>query len=407
MEEIKQGYQKTKSGIIPSSWESKKLEDICDEIFLGLTSKVDYVNEGGVPFVRASDISSGKLDLSKCLRISQKQHDKLTAKRITKKGDVLVSKSGTLGTCLIVDSTEAFSTYESIITIQPKKGVFSNQFLYQILHDDYVQYRMLGQKVGNIVAHLNIQSFRKLFVPLPTLEEQEKVASILSMWDQVIEDTTNLIDVLKQRKKGLMQQLLTGKKRLTGFDGEWEESKLGEFFTERKDTGYIDLPLLSVGSKGVYPQDEDKKDTSNSDKSKYKRICKGDIGYNTMRMWQGRSALSSIEGIVSPAYTIVKPKENSNSVFFSYLFKLEEMIHKFYRNSQGMVSDTWMCKFKDFAIIKFNVPPSKKEQDAIAEILTNADLEINENIEKLELLQLQKKGLMQQLLTGQKRVSVN
>ena len=83
------------------------------------------------------------------------------------------------------------------------------------------------------------------------------------------------------------------------------------------------------------------------------------------------------------------------------------MIHKFYRNSQGMVSDTWMCKFKDFAIVKFNAPPSKNEQDAIAEILTNADLEINENIEKLELLQLQKKGLMQQLLTGQKRVSIN
>ncbi|WP_052342937.1 hypothetical protein [Saccharicrinis fermentans] len=106
-----------------------------------------------------------------------------------------------------------------------------------------------------------------------------------------------------------MQQLLTGKTRLKGFGGEWKESKLEEYFTQRNETNQKKLPLLSVGINGVYPQDESiKKDTSNTDKSKYKRICVGDIGYNTMRMWQGRSALSSLEGIVSPAYTIITPK---------------------------------------------------------------------------------------------------
>jgi type I restriction enzyme S subunit len=121
-------------------------------------------------------------------------------------------------------------------------------------------------------------------------------------------------------------------------------------------------------------------------------------------MWQGRSALSQLEGIVSPAYTIVRPNSNANSLFFSYLLKLDEIIFKFYRNSQGMVSDTWMCKFKDFSKVRFFAPPTKKEQDDIAEIIENASEEIKIQEQKLATLQKQKKGLMQQLLTGQKRV---
>jgi type I restriction enzyme S subunit len=202
-----------------------------------------------------------------------------------------------------------------------------------------------------------------------------------------------------------MQQLLTCKTRLAGFTGEWREHKLGNYLIERKETGYDTLELLSVGRNGVYPQDSEKKDTSNSNKSKYKRICIGDIGYNTMRMWQGRSALSSIEGIVSPAYTILRPKANADSIFFSYLFKLDEMIHKFYRNSQGMVSDTWMCKFKDLSIVKFQAPPTKEEQIAISNILKNTDQEIDKQKEYLDHLENQKKGLMQQLLTGKIRVN--
>jgi type I restriction enzyme S subunit len=113
--------------------------------------------------------------------------------------------------------------------------------------------------------------------------------------------------------------MAAGKKR---YWGEWKELHLGEMFTERNETKFFDLPLLSIGQNGVYPQDESvKKDTSNEDKSKYKRICPGDIGYNTMRMWQGRSALSELEGIVSPAYTVVIPKKNTDSTFLLLPFQ--------------------------------------------------------------------------------------
>jgi type I restriction enzyme S subunit len=177
-------------------------------------------------------------------------------------------------------------------------------------------------------------------------------------------------------------------------------------FSERNEIRYNHLQLLSVGQNGIYLQTEsEKRDISNEDKSKYKRICPGDIGYNTMRMWQGRSALSTYEGIVSPAYTILKPTQNANPFFFSYLFKTKKLMNLFWRHSQGLVEDTLNCRYKDFSKIKVRLP-EKKEQNIISEILLSTDKEIQLLQIKLVKLKEQKKGLMQVLLTGKKRLKI-
>ena len=126
-----------------------------------------------------------------------------------------------------------------------------------------------------------------------------------------------------------------------------------------------------------------------------------------MRMWQGRSALSYLEGIVSPAYTIITPKKNANSLFFSYLFKTPKLTNLFWRNSQGLVDDTLNCKFKDFAIVKILLPKTKEEQTAIAQVLEAADKEITLLKAKAEQLKEMKRGAMQMLLTGRKRLKTN
>lgn len=97
--------------------------------------------------------------------------------------------------------------------------------------------------------------------------------------------------------------------RFPEFQGDWKTDPLGNLFIERNEKGFSDLPLLSLTEKdGIIPQKEtNRKDNSSADKSKYLRICRGDIAYNTMRMWEGRSAYVDIEGVVSPAYTICQP----------------------------------------------------------------------------------------------------
>jgi len=251
-------------------------------------------------------------------------------------------------------------------------------------------------------------ALEKLPILLPTPPEQHCIAAILSTYNHAIDLTTQLIAAKQQRKRGLMQQLLTGKRRFSEFThSTWTQKRLGDLFLERRETGRSDLPLLSITSKdGIVPRDSvERRDTSTEDKSKYLRICKGDIGYNTMRMWQGVSAVSSMEGIVSPAYTICIPSEHVNKHFIGHLFKYPQMIHLFSRYSQGLVDDTLSLKFDAFSKIEVIIPPVD-EQKRIAEVLDACDQELALLNRKLELLKKQKQGLMQQLLTGKVRVKL-
>ncbi len=390
----KEGYKKTKLGWIPEDWDIANLDNRINLESGQHLNKEDYFfKEVGIPyFTGPTDVTHLIENVAKWTNIQNK---------VAYKGEVIITVKGSGVGSLALCKLPKVAMGRQLMSVNGNNT--DNDYLFHILSNKKYKFQQLAS--GNMIPGLSRKDILLTKGLFPSLLEQKAIASCLNTWDTAIQNLTALIANKALQKKGLMQQLLTGKKRLPGFDGEWEIDTLGTYFSERRETGLDNLELLSIGEAGVYSQsNSNKKDTSNNNKSKYKRICKGDIGYNTMRMWQGRSALSSLEGIVSPAYTIVKPLKNADSVFFSYLFKLDEIIHKFYRNSQGMVSDTWMCKFKDFKIVKFNAPPSKKEQTAIANVLQKADQEIELLTTQRDQLQLQKKGLMQQLLTGKKRL---
>ena len=253
---------------------------------------------------------------------------------------------------------------------------------------------------------LGQERFLKSKITLPPLSEQQKIAAILSTQDKVIELKEKLLAQKQQQKKYLMQQLLTGKKRLPGFCEKWTRKQLGELFENRVEINRSDLGLLAITStRGILPRDcLDLKDNSSEDKSKYLRICPGDIGYNTMRMWQGVSAYSEYEGIVSPAYTILAPMKGVYSHYFAYLFKTQSVIFSFYRFSQGLVDDTRNLKYENFKKISVFVPSNVAEQRAIVQILSTADHEIGLLQKSIEAEKQKKKALMQLLLTGKVRV---
>jgi type I restriction enzyme S subunit len=152
-----------------------------------------------------------------------------------------------------------------------------------------------------------------------------------------------------------------------------------------------------MDKEGIVPQeDSNRKNNSNRDKSKYLRVVPGDIAYNTMRMWEGRSAYVGLEGLVSPAYTVCEPKEGVHSVLFSYYFKTPQLIEQFRRYSQGLVKDTLNLKYAAFSQI--SVPtPTFREQQKIAECLSSVDEVMAAQARNLDALKTHKKGLMQQL----------
>jgi len=388
---------------IPSDWEVKHFEDVADIDKESLNSNIDKGYE--FDYISLSDVDCDEFKIETSRQTFAKAPSR--ARRIVKKGDILMStvRPNLQGFCLVKDDVKDLVASTGFAVISTKKC--NNEFLFQYLFSSGIKRQFYQLLVGSNYPAINSSDVRKLKIPLPPLPEQKAIAHILGLADDAINKNNQLIAQKELCKKWLMQNLLTGKKRLKGFSGEWKEIHLGEIFTERNETKYFDSPLLSVGANGIYPQsDSRKKDISNEDKSKYKRICPNDIGYNTMRMWQGRSALSQLEGIVSPAYTIVTPNKGADSWFFSYLFKTSKLTNLFWRNSQGLVDDTLNCKFKDFANVKVLLPISKEEQTAIAQILQSSDKEIQLLKAKTEKLREKKKGLMQVLLTGKKRIKI-
>jgi type I restriction enzyme, S subunit len=278
------------------------------------------------------------------------------------------------------------------------------KFVYYLL--SRIDYKKFSDKTG--VPGVNRNDLHAIKILSPPYFEQKKIAHVLGVFDSALGLASNLVRNAKTQKKALMQQLLTGNRRLPGFKDKWSHHKLGELFAERAETDRHDLPLLSITAKQgvINREDVGRKDSSNEDKSKYRRICFGDIGYNTMRMWQGVSALSGLEGIVSPAYTIVVPNDGIDAEFMSYLFQLPRTIHDFYRFSQGLTSDTWNLKFRHFKEVSVRVP-DYQEQQAIATVLSQCDKQIVFYSQLRDRLGEERKALMQQLLTGKRRVKVD
>lgn len=185
---------------------------------------------------------------------------------------------------------------------------------------------------------------------------------------------------------------------------EWELCKLGELFKERSQRANGDEELLSVTiEQGVLRQNDlARRIVSSEDKSNYKAVYKGDIAYNSMRMWQGAEGVSNYNGIVSPAYTIVVPKENVSSKFFAYMFKTEKALYSFKKYSQGLTSDTWNLKYPLFSKVPSNIP-SLPEQQKIADFLTAYNTMIDTQSQRVEAMKTRKKGLLQKIFSQEIR----
>ncbi len=218
---------------------------------------------------------------------------------------------------------------------------------------------------------------------IPLINEQKKIIALLEEITKKEQLLESKYQEYQKFKNYLMQQIFAQKLRFN-FNDEWKIVKIKDIFDERSEKGFLDLELLSVTlNDGVLKRSEiESKDNSNENKSNYKHVLPGDIVYNSMRMWQGASGVSPYEGIVSPAYTILIPK-NVYSKYFGYYFKTNEMIYLFKKYSQGLTSDTWNLKYPLISEIKIKILDEK------IKILHN-------NIDELTMF---KKGLLQQMFS--------
>lgn len=260
-----------------------------------------------------------------------------------------------------------------------------------------------------------IRSFPILLPPLP---EQRAIVEVLSTWDRAIELTAQLIEAKKKLKHGLMQQLLTGKRRFRGFEGqEWRRYRIGDILKE--ENRWVDWDdniryhLVSVRrwNGGLFSRGE--VSASEIKVKKLKTIRAGDFVISHIQGAYGAMALvpDDFDGTkVSDLYSVLVPRaEVSFDIrFFSYLSQTGRMRRQIYAACNGFFAERLRLNFSphDFLTQMVRVPTSPAEQRRIADVLDTITNEINLLQRRLEALRSQKKGLMQKLLTGQVRVKV-
>lgn len=403
--------------MVPSGWDLVEAQDICQRISVGIVVKPKdyYVPEGeGVRAFRSANVREGYVEDSNWTYISDVGHQK-NKKSILQAGDVLVVRTGYPGTACVVPEQYAGSNCIDIIFARPDQTRVLPEYLSDFTNSEYGKKQVLDGQGGLAQQHFNVGSYNRLRVPLPPLPEQRKIADILSTWDAAIEKTEALLATAKSQKRALMQSLLTGKRRFPAFEGQpWKDVRLGEM-GKSISGGTPDSTVLAYWDGDIdwaTPTDITKLKTrfiygtarritrEGLKKSSAKLVDAGALLICT------RATIGDLAIATGPICTnqgfknlVLSADYDPDFVFYLLQFFKKELI----RYACG--STFLELSKKDFDKRSFMVP-ALEEQNSIAAVLNDAEDQIAEHAQSITKLRTEKKALMQQLLTGKRRVVV-
>ncbi|HBV7042578.1 TPA: restriction endonuclease subunit S, partial [Klebsiella pneumoniae] len=396
--------------MIPKGWSSQKLSSVASIIDCKHRTP-EYV-KSGIPLVSPGTIKWGALDLiSPVKRVTEEEYRSLMDHCVVEQGDLVMSRNQSVGVVSYVDSKKPFVLGQDTVLI---KAIHADwRFIYYTLQSDLVQRQIAKSAGGSTFSRINLSDIRALNIKTPAICEQDKISQILTAWDKAISVTESLLANSQQQKKALMQQLLTGNKRLLDengvrFSGEWKITKLiqmGKVVSGgTPDTNMAmywegDILWLTptdvTALTGRFVSNTSRKITpAGLLNSSAVLLPKGSLMVCT-RATIGALAISTSEICTNQGFKNIIPNEGFNIEFIYYLLQMNtnEMIKK----SSG--STFLELSKKDFETLSFSCP-FIKEQQKIAAVLSAADTEISTLEKKLACLKDEKKALMQQLLTG-------
>jgi len=400
-QKIPQGYKKTEIGIIPEDWEVKKLVEAIGEQPsnivagpFGSNLKVEDYTKKGVPILRLQNIDEYKFIERDIKYISNKKANELIYHSF-KSGDLVLAKLGEpIGkTCIVPNKIKFGIVVADVVRIRVNELYSDPKFIMYILNSDNCRKQLNNDTIGSTRPRVNLNKIRLLFLPLPPLSEQQAIARVLSDVDRLIESLDKLIEKKKMIKKGAMQELLTGRKRLPGFTGEWVKKKLGEIaeikkgdLITEKTAKKGDIPVIGGGIEPTYYHNKSNRGP-NTITISASGANAGYVNFHTYPIFA--SDCSTIE------------ENNSYDVKFLYHFLKLKQNDIIKLQTGGAQPHVYPEQLKNLMIY---FPPTLEEQQAIAQILSDMDAEIEMLQKKKAKYEKIKKGLMEQLLTGKIRL---
>ena len=412
--EYKKGYKKTKLGWVPEDWKMVRFNELFDEV-VNLSNDTETYPLYSLTLENGVTPKTERYERSHLLKDKNENEFKLISE-----GEIAINPMNLrFGAFFMskVPETVYLSSYYDIFKAKKDtvNGIFYDAFMKS------ASARRLYQRIatGSLdeKKRIHLSELKKQLVPYPKKEEQDKIAEILSAWDDGIEALEKLIEQKEIFHKALMKNLLIGKIRLFEFSSKWTHSKFNSIFeriTRKNEELNSNILTISAQNGLISQKDFYNKRIASVDTSKYILLKNGEFAYN--KSYSNGYPLGAIKrldqygkGVVSSLYICFKLNNSANcSDFWKYYFEAGmlnreiKMIAQEGARNHGLLNMTT----EDFFNMLLFYPKDLKEQQKIAEILNKSDEEIQLLNSKLEKLKEQKKGLMQKLLTGQIRVKV-
>ena len=398
-----------------NGWPSIRIDSV-GAVQGGRQRSEKIVNGTMQKYLRVANVFDGFIDYSDVLEMPFTESERTIY--YLKPGDILLNEGQSLelvGRSAIYDGKQnEYCFQNTLIRFRPSTNI-SSQFALQVfrhfLHTG--KFAAIAARTTSI-AHLGVERFASMHMPLPPLAEQKAIAGVLSAWDRAIGQATALIAAKKRLKQGLMQQLLTGKRRFKGFKGEWRECQIGDvlqevrrYVTVEDDTQYR---LVSVrrNSGGLF--DREPRPGREIGYSKLMTVEDGDFLIARRQVIHGAMTIvrKRFHGaLVSDAYATLVPKRKGDlhMPFLDVLSRMPRMYYSAFRCSYGVAIEKMVFHLEWFLRETIHIPPTIDEQVKLASMFTDADREIKHLQRRVTSLQKQKRGLMQKLLTGEVRVT--
>jgi len=409
-------YKDSPLGKIPVDWEVKNLIDVAN--YVDYRGKTPEKTESGRFLVTAKNIKSGHIDYNASQEFISDHGYKLVMRRgFPRIGDILITTEAPLGSVAMVDR-EDIALAQRIIKYRAIDSTIENNYLLQYLLSTKFQQILDLHSTGSTAKGIKGSILHKLPISLPPIPEQRAIAACLGTIDATITNTNQLIAQKELRKKWLMQQLLAGKKRLKGFGGKWKQVRMDDIFnrvTRKNDEVNTNVVTISAQRGFVRQTDFFNKSIASEILDNYFLVEKGEFCYNKSYSngypWGATKRLNDFDkAVVTTLYICfgIKNEKATSGNFFEQFFEanlldkgLTKIAHEGGR-AHGLLNVTP----NDFFDLKITTPEFE-EQIAIARVLQTADKEIELLKAKAEKLKDEKKGMMQQLLTGKVRLKIN
>ena len=401
--------------MVPKGWERKPIKEVCESIIDCVNktaTTVDFVTP--YKMLRTTNVRNGRVNTVDVRYVTEDVYLEWTRRGKPRKGDLIFTREAPVGEVGVLEDEDGVFLGQRTMMYRANLEKANNYYLFYSLQSRFCQKQIEDFSNGGTVEHMRVPDCGEIIINVPPIFEQKKIAKILSVWDKAITTTEQLLANSQQQKKALMQKLLTGKVRFAGFNAKWTYVRLGEV-ADMNSGGtpkssvpeYFggDIPWVSIADMtkhGQFISKTEKILTKLGIENSSARIYPKHTVLFAMYASIGECSIANVELASSQAILGIRPKSELNHLFlYYYLSSLKEKIKL--QGQQGTQSNLNAGMVKDFS---FNLP-SINEQIEIAAALSIADKQIEINKSRLELLQQEKKALMQQLLTGKRRVAVN